>query len=540
MKIKISNYILYISNRYPLGMLIVLYALSNFLMLFNDGVFWDDWTLYNMSYSGIMEHFNGNGGTFMGIIHYYLQNLTSHPSILYHFLTFTLELLGIILFYKIANHFLKENVKVFWLTALFALIPYNEAKITMICLPYTIGFFLFLLATHFFILFLKNSNFIYRVLSIVAFFFSFMFLNSVLVLMLGFILFMAMYPNKLNCTNYRIVIYDAYRRMLSWLDFIILPFVFWIFRHFYFTPSGVYKDMGYNQVSLSNIFYFPINALNAINNNIIGLGFETLGSVYFSVYLFLFFLIVLTFLFIFYGNKSNNFTKHLNFNSTKDWFFVGIYFSVICSFAYLIVGKTPSFFGFDSRHQILLKISTPILIIWAVGLIKSNFQKYTLLILISLFIVTSIKQNIQYIGSWFKQEALANEFVNNKNIKNGDYILVVDSTNDLNETETGYSFYSFAGMSKKVFKNQSRFIILAQDLIYLKKVYNLELFIKGEGNNMSECKAPINFGSNYVLIQYKEKKPSIKDILLLLFNRYFSMEKFNKDVNEILNVTSLH
>jgi hypothetical protein len=328
--------------------------------------------------------------------------------------------------------------------------------------------------------------------------------------------------------------------MLSWSDFIILPFVFWVFRHFYLSPVSIYKEMGYNQVSMLNIYLLPNNILKAINNNIIGLGIETLGSLYFSIYLFFLFCLLTSILIYFFGIKSNYLSNSINFKSNKEWFFIGVYFSIVCSIAYLLVGKIPSFYGNDTRHQILLRISIPFLIIWLISFFKPNFQKYALITLTSLFIVTTTKQNIQFIGSWFKQEALALEFIKTKKIKEGNYFLVLDNTTDLNETERSFSFHSFAGISKKTFQNQSRFFITPNDFKYLNKNINLEFFITGEGYNMKDCKGPISFDKNYLLIQYKGEIPTTKDIVFLLFNKYFSKEKFNQDVNKILDITPLY
>ncbi|NEU10291.1 hypothetical protein GZH53_18350 [Flavihumibacter sp. R14] len=523
------------NNKYSLGLVLLLYALGNFLMLFNNGVYWDDWCIYNMSYSGIRDIYYGVGAKFMLPITYYLQNLSSSPAILYHVTTFIVEFSGIIIFYKILSGLLNDRYKVFWLTTFFALVPYNDAKILMVSLPYTIGFFLFLLASYFFILFVNKRGIFFRLSSLVVYFISFAFLNSTLVLMLGFVLFIAIYIDY--AADKVIVSRTILRRLISWTDFLLLPFLFWSFRHLFLKPSNLYAIENYNEISIYSLVAFPKNLLSTINNSLFGLGYEIFGTISSSFYLFLFFILISLGL-IYYLRDSKNFPVYnLKFTLSKNWLLVGIYFFIVCSFAYIIVGKNPSFSGYETRHQILLRISTPILIVWLVGMYKSSLvQKNVLILLLSFFIVSTTKQNIQYISSWFKQLALERLFADSKIINHSKAFLVIDNTRDLNETEREYPFYCFSGIIKKSIKDQSHFIISAEETKALAKDYNVSSFSKYDYYNMKSYKdtGPIK---NYMLIDHKNQNPSVKDIMFLLALKYYSSGTFESQIEQLVEVS---
>jgi hypothetical protein len=516
-------------NKYPLSFILILYIFSNFLMLFNNGVFWDDWCIYNMNYNGLKELFQGTGLRFMVPLNYYLQHLTLYPSLLYHFIVFLLEILGIIIWYKLMTFFLDDKAKIFWLTAFFALIPYNEAKILMCCLQYNIGFFLFLLAILFFEQFAKHSNLIYRIVSLLLFFVSFAFLSSTLVVMLGFLVFKVVYKDKIVFNL--ALLKKLTHSLFCWFDFFILPFLFWIFRLVFLKPSGLYAQSGYNEISLKNVLLFPFGLFKTLQGSIIGLGRETLSSIYSIPFLFgIFMLIVFSIYFV--SRKSMVFKGQ--FSLSINWLIIGTYFFILCSFGYIVVGKTPSFIGFDTRHQILLKICTPIVLLWFLSLFKTGKpQKIIFISVLSLFIITTIDHNISYLNSWFKQLAIENNLKNSVEAKNNRSFIVIDNNKELNETEQNCAFYCLNGISKKVFINPSRFFVTLEDYTVVQK-FGINKFISKDIYNMHQYKYTNKF-DYYIFIEKRSGKYFIGDTFSLLLDRFISKNHFDEKIAGIFN-----
>lgn len=70
----------------------LIYTLVNFLILVNQGIYWDDWLIYNTGKADIYNQFIGNGLWYMAPIHLFLQNITKSPAFLYHLIIFFLDL----------------------------------------------------------------------------------------------------------------------------------------------------------------------------------------------------------------------------------------------------------------------------------------------------------------------------------------------------------------------------------------------------------------------------------------------------------------
>lgn len=521
-------------DKHPLTVILLLYTFANFLMLFNNGVFWDDWCMYNMSYSGIQEIYFGIGLRFMAPITYFLQDLTPYPALLYHFIGFTLEFISVIFFYKILTILISDKIKIFWLTAFFAVVPYYGTKIQMCCIQYTMGFFLFLTASLFFLLFIKRSNLLFRILSLVFFFTSFGFLSSTLVLMPALLLFIAIYPASITLSVP--FVKKIIKRLSLWPDFIFLPILYWIFRNIFLKPIGIYADFHYNEVTLRNLIAVPINLLKTTIGSLFGLVYETLHTLFSGTFYFVFFIFLLL---VTYFLIRKSFISKINIELPLEWFMTAIYFFIICVFAYNAVDKIPSFFGYETRHQILLRIATPILLVSLLGIVNNGkIQQSISIIILALFIVTGVGMNVKYLSSWFKQVALEQNFQDYREILNRKSFIVMDNTKELNENERGYEFYCFAGILKKVFNDQSRFMITSEELPSIKANFNFYTFTRTDMYNMRTCNFTGIF-DGYLFIDYQVKTPSVTQLFCLLMEQYLVPVKYHQKLSGMLNLKYL-
>ena len=497
-------------------------------MLLNNGIYWDDWTIYDMNLKGLINQFNGNGLIYMAYIHHFLNNLTTNPVLLYHAITLILEVLGIFVFYNILGFFhISENIRT-WLTLIFALCPLYTAKIYMITLPYTIGFFLLLYASYSFLLYSYNDKIELRLLSLTLFFISYLFLiSSIIISLTFFYLFIISKLRRIEISkNYLKIIF---KNTIHYLDFIALPFIFWIIRLIFFKPTGTYAKLNYNEINFDKILNFPTGILLVIKKNIIDIlpeVYRAINSPFYNIifYLFLFILIYAIYRKINISNIPNN--KIL---------FIGISLLISAAIPYILVGKIPSFEGYDSRHQVLLKLSIPFIILSIIDLVFSvGFKKIALILLVSSFIVYNIQNQLQHQKSWFKQTALGLLIHEKSQLQGSVNILIEDDASKYNENSEIVRFYCYTGIFKKAFGNEKHFVIQEAELRNLKNNYNLSSFIR-DNYNMKECNNLSHF--KYILsIEEGSKKLNLTQNIRLLFQYYFDKKEFNKSVSQIIKI----
>jgi len=79
--------------------LLFIFIFNNLLLFFNNGFYWDDWCL--IIPESIIAITTGVGSSFMAPIHIYLMSINKYPALTYHLLILTLELISIVLLFKI-------------------------------------------------------------------------------------------------------------------------------------------------------------------------------------------------------------------------------------------------------------------------------------------------------------------------------------------------------------------------------------------------------------------------------------------------------
>jgi len=489
----------------------LIYAISNFFLLLNQGIYWDDWLIYNNSYEGINKLFTRSGQTYKGYSHFFLQNVTNYPALLYHALTFAHGLISIVVFYNILKKFKLEQNHIFILTLFFAVSPYYQAKQTMICLGYTIGFFLFLLGTLTFLISISRKIIYLRIISLLSLFLSFALLNSVLVMWLAFILFYIIYKQKKVEFSF-FYLKKIVHQLLSWLDFVILPFVFWINRHFFFQPVEWLAAQGYNQLTLKGLILTPFNVILSVLVNTFGLVSESFRPIMESQsYGVLFVLLFTIMYYLFYKLKI----FQLDCNVNKAFLYIGIYFFIAGIFPYAVVEKNPSFSGFATRGQVFLPMCMSFILLYSISLFRhTKVKQIVFILIISSFIISNVSSQVKYTKSWFKQDSFLNHIKNNNLLLDGNNYLLLDRTTDYDENERGLSHWALSSMITKTLDAENCFMIEISD----KRMYRPDIEFQ-----------------YYFLLEKGEFVLKTKTVLLLLYQYYFKKEQYNKNIEKVLS-----
>jgi hypothetical protein len=314
----------------------------------------------------------------------------------------------------------------FLLVTFFLVVPLNISRVLMITIPYTICYFLF-----FFAWYLKPIN---KILSYFLFFISFA-TNSLLVFHLLPISYYYFIENKENISFKRILKY-----LKNNLIFISLPIFYYLLKIIYFKPFGFFE--GYNSnFNVFSLFISPaIQFFKLFDNNISSLG-----------------LIITLFIGINLILKSNKnlLQNGINQQNKKFFIYLSLISVIVACFPYWILGHTPIFFDWKSRHQLLMPLGISFaLFTFSIYVHKSNLR---LVISIILSICMSMNLNAYYslAVNWHKQESLIKLISQDNKIRNSDFLIFDDATNG-NPWGRPMNFYEWNGLLNRAFSDQKR------------------------------------------------------------------------------------
>jgi len=322
-------------------------------------------------------------------------------------------------------------------------------------------------------------------------------------------------------------------KLISWSDFVLVPFVFWIFRALFLAPTGIYAAENYRGFSVSSVLLTPIKLIESFIQNFIGLGITASPLITNYSYVLLF-VGVFMLVFLFSRKYKIEYTS-----DNKPLLFIGLYLFIAGVFAYLMVGLLPLFDSYNSRHQILLRFGSTFLIFYLINLISSDILKKLIVsTILALFIIFTINYQLQFQKSWFKQMALEKAFKQEKLLSEGVNFLVVDNTADYNEFsyKEPYRFYCYTGILYKAFGTQTRFAIDSKELNLINhsnsgNLINSKFLTKDCKNITSFSYMVIINKGNVLLSDMKSSK--------LLYLYYFNKEKFDKLLTATLVVKTI-
>ena len=502
--------------------LFAIYLIAHGLMLTCNGIFWDDWVLYDVKSDAVIDIFWQNGGIWGGYFHVFMLSLPKS--------IFCYRLL-IFLSFMFSGFFLNEIMKKITeidsfsrliIIIFFLIFPVNSARIALICAPYAICHFSFFFA--FWIITMFSDKIFLRVLAAGLFLFSFT-TNSLLVyyLLVLIFLFYCFYCEF----SFKFSLPDLKKYLLKNIDLIFLPVLFWIIKCLFFRPYGLYKN--YNTISAENIIQSPHNfyhlvlkssffdvirlSLDVFNNHIV----VSLGTAL---------LILIILIRLKYVHVEGSVRKHL------IGIFAGIFVFFLGVFPYLAVGKAPYLNDWGSRFQLLVPLGVALIICYVLKfLLRREVLVFVFSFFIAIFLLTDISIYFDYQKDWYKQLSLVENFKENEIIRNKSTFLMCDETLELNANHRTYRFYEYTGLMKKTFKNQIRF---AEDEWRYKKDYNYySQYISGKYNMADYVwKEP----EYKVVIKRGTYKMPVYNVLKLRFYELFDTSVFLSDIKRILNI----
>jgi len=508
-------------------LLFFLYAAAFGLILFNKGLFFDDWVHFNQEFSTRLNMFR-DAGIFLYWPAYMYGFIFAKSVYLLRITIFLSFFLSAIFLYLILKRIKKiDDISRLFIVLIFALFPVNYARIAWCNSIYTICYLFFFLGFWLLSIYIEKKSIVYRLLSLMFFFFSFT-TSSFLVFYLIPVVFIFYMEGK-YITGFK----SFMKKALRYLDFLLIPFIFWFIDSIFYKSYGLYKV--YNEFSVQNLLSVPRLSLLVFYRSFIGTINQSTEYFIPEMIFILFFAIVIVFLL----NKIYSKDEITNVSKKRDIGFmaIGFAFFLLAVLPYLLVGKFPDTFKSISRHQLLLPLGFSFILYYALLIffkilkLNKNIRNFIYIIIVILFIYMNFFAYLGFLKDDFKQSSMIGHIKRNEIFEENTFFLFNDKTYELNAQQRDIGVDEYSGMLKLVFNEDTRVGINAK---YKNELESIGVFLDYPQYNFSNFKFTI---PDYeITIDYGEYKLTNGNTIKLLISRLFNKDNYYRD---ILNVLSL-
>ncbi len=513
--------------------IIIVYSLSFFHILLNDGIYQDDWAIVNQTNNALMNYIS-DIGIFLyapAYIHSFFFKFQSALSIL-RILIFISYLAVALLLNQILKNIKEiDNSIRFFIVIIFSIIPFFEYRLVVATIHYTLSNLLFFMGIFLLPVYYKTGKILLRILILILFFFSFI---SNQLLPYYFIIFaFIIYLSKFKFKSFS----DLFRFIGINSDFLILPFLFFLIKTIFFKPKVWFNSIGYTSISLESLFSTLFNMVFVIDGSFWEL--IKVSMAFLDNYLFwMIFLSIIFYFVILKIVKRNNESAALS-NYNLKFLLLSFFVLFMGAFAYLAVGAVPSMNWFSSRHQLLLPLGSSMLLVFLVkSLFKEKIQSFVFSFIIVVFIGINIDYGFKYQMHWIKQVSLIEHFKEIDILKKETSFIIEDNTKNYNLNSFPIQSYEYAGMFKKVFKDEKRCAFDSEGMDWLKSLIKDRDKRKLLGNYWNFTDYKYSDPNYVVIIDYgKINLLSKKVVIDLLYKKFFKMDEYNKNVKNIVNIS---
>ncbi|MCP4370153.1 MAG: hypothetical protein GY797_18870 [Deltaproteobacteria bacterium] len=513
--------------------IIVLFSLAvHGLLLLNDGVYWDGWLVYTIliekQWDSLYLIFTQTGGPPITLYLHWL--LGYFPGIVfgYKLVAFGALTTSGILVYLISNELkLLSRLDSLFIVLLSLSYPAFQVAIELINIPSIVYYCLFLLACFLALQSEKRSgvvHYLLRVCSLGIFVISFT-VNSLLLFYFGFLLIWFVGVQSLLRLPPRQILFSFLPRRL---DFLFLPFLYWGLHKSLFPVRGLYANYNQFRFSLPSLI---ANLTKFVNNAIYGQFRYTVGA----IALWLLALGILFWGYSIFKRKSGQSLR--NRDKAYTLFIFGFFLLMLGMLPYILVGKSPSLHGWDTRHALLVGLPMAVIIVAITHLAfpgpSDSFSKLGFLflgVILLAFSVSTITNYISWQARWVKDRSI---IVNLGQLDNVEDISVF-WVDDQFPTRGGdsYRFYEWSSIFKRVWGDETR-IGLDQ------KTRSPEFLIDGQ-RYFNDRYNLLNFdpAGCQAILMIRRGLPYTDDQLFsrYLFSRFFEPSKMNEFLAEITDI----
>ena len=545
--------------------IIAVYFAAWFPLLINyDGVYWDDWTIFNQGRDELIADTEARGRVISFYLHSFLQSI-GNGILSFRLLTFFSYLaISLSIYYLAKPKKICGELIAFYLALLVATFPVNTARISTVCVDYGFTVALFFLA--FLIVVHKRRYLKYRALSLLLFFISFT-TESLLV----FYFFPMVYLFFISEGNYIkdqkiiLILNQLKIFIIKNVDFMMLPFVFFLIKSIYFTPYGTHEN--YNSInipwqtipffiSILGIIYFAFFLIKdkglALKKNILLIA---MGFILFLLALFPYYAagrlpwihsmhngwpVILSTIVAFIILLNTNIYLVIFKIKDKNYSLktVLIYLTIvsILFLAAVLPNYVADKFEWESRHFELIPYGLSIIFIYSINnFFKKNVVHFVLSSCIVLFVLFHLNHLKDFQIDSFKQDAIMVQIKTIDEVKNSKnkIILFNDETLNYNALGRSYRIYEWSGMLKKVYGDTARFGITENDF----KGQLLDISLLPKQYNFYDYKGDKKTVAGTLHIKKTNHLFTFRAIIELLYLKIFKRNQYEMKVINYINVS---
>ena len=165
--------------------------------------------------------------------------------------------------------------------------------------------------------------------------------------------------------------------------------------------------------------------------------------------------------------------------------------------------------------------------------IRDKSQKIIYSIIIATLISSNINNYLKFQIDSFKQQSIMEYMIDNSIFLNNTSFVFEDRTLDLNAFGRTYRFYEYTGMMKKVFNDDKRFGINSIEYDNKNHYKNEWRFKNYPQFNFSEF--DLSDPQYRIIINRRSDIPSMKTILILIYNNLKNKDKNNLYIRNMLS-----
>lgn len=429
---------------------------SQGFLLILTGTFWDDWTFYYRDRIGLWKGAMEIGRPSSA---YWVEAVWNLPHYGYRWLTFFMFLLTSIILYMLLNRSDSFSRKeALYLSILYTVFPINDCRVLLCVIVYTGGWLSFCIGLYMFSLYLKEETrrkYLLRVATLL--FFGYSFTTNSLLAYYAIVLFYILYVEYSHNRS----LTKAAIRMFKYIDFIILPIIFFTGKQLLFPAYGRYEN--YNSVTLSKVlsatFRLPVVAIKQI---------WVIWSTIFDYFVPHRVVIFCTLLIVLYATirivrylirekSMKNIWEGIIRSSDLKKVVLGIILFMLGMYPYMVAKNASilSLFGVNSRDTLLLGPGLTLIIFYCFKMVlkKEISRKIVFFIICFFCILTCNLHYMNYQRDAYWQAALISQLSLDDQIREAENILF------LSDDDTGVGgtrFYSLNGNASVAYGDQSR------------------------------------------------------------------------------------
>ncbi len=214
------------------------------------------------------------------------------------------------------------------------------------------------------------------------------------------------------------------------------------------STNGLHSSSDYYNITPDKLFALPTIFLTTVIESFLGGLSLFYNAIEHSIIILVFFGISLL---LFHRLFKKNILTFKTAFTNYGLLFWGIILFLFGIAAYILIGKTPAFLSFDTRHQLLIGFGVAFIAYYLlIKIIAPYYQRPIFIILISMGITVNTNSQVVLLRDWMKQESLLAHLRSFPPAALCKTVIVEDGTISYNQDKIHYDFYVWSGLYRNV------------------------------------------------------------------------------------------